>query len=71
MKITTHPINLEECLKKVKIKRINGDEWLFTDKACENCSYNGEVIIHYCRSRQVYLKQYINKNQLELPFPRE
>jgi hypothetical protein len=71
MKITTQPINLEECLKKIEIRKVNGDEWLFLKEPCNDCSYYGEVRIHYCRSRQVYLKQYTNKDQLQLPFPRE
>jgi predicted peroxiredoxin len=70
MKIILHPMNLEDCLKKVEIRKVNGDEWLFLKEPCDDCSFSGEVKIYYCRSRQVYLRQYKEKDdkQLELPY---
>jgi hypothetical protein len=62
--------NLEECIKKVNIKKINGQEWMLLNKECPTCKYCDEIKIYYCRNRQTYLKYYQNKKQLILPFER-
>jgi hypothetical protein len=60
--------NLEECIKKVNIKKINGQEWMLLNKECPNCKYCDEIKIYYCRNRRTYLKYYQNPKQLILPF---
>jgi hypothetical protein len=59
---------LEDCLKKIKIKKTNGQEWMLLSEECVACKYCGEVNIYYCRNKRVYFKHYKNDKQLMLPF---
>ena len=52
--------NIEECVKKVKTKKINEHEWLILDKECPDCLYCGIVKIYYCRNRKIYFAQQQN-----------
>jgi hypothetical protein len=64
-------MDLEKCIGRVKLKRINGDAWIIikNDRECYGCGYRGEVRINYCRSRKVYFGYLDEDNkQLSLPF---
>jgi hypothetical protein len=59
---------LEDCVKRIGYKQINGKTWLIVDKECSNCAYAGKVMIYYCRSKLVYSEAMRDDKQLILPY---
>jgi hypothetical protein len=59
--------SIEDCVEKIDIKKINGNEWMLLNKRCD-CLYYGSITIHYCRRRSLYFFYHRDKKQLELPF---
>jgi competence CoiA-like predicted nuclease len=64
------PDTIDDCVKKLRIRIGNGQEWMFLEdqtKPCD-CKYMGESKVFYCRSKKVYFELKKDKRQLELPF---
>jgi hypothetical protein len=65
-------VDLEGCIGKVKVKKINGDTWMLIKAdvvdPCITCKYCANVKINYCKNAKVYYKLLEDDKQLNLPF---
>jgi hypothetical protein len=62
---------LEECVKKIRIKRLkDNEEIMLLKKECPECSYCGIIKIHYCQNKKIR-QAYYNNEQLSLPFKKQ
>jgi hypothetical protein len=65
-------MDLEDCVKQITVKKINGDVWMLLKSKCYECygcPNHDELKINYCKSRRVYFAYLKEKDgQLSLPF---